>query len=132
RVATMVLNRVSQAPERYLEMRLDCEKASLRLSLGGVARATLEWSKRLGRPISRVSFVRGGEAREESGGRSIAYVKEKNPAFAPATAKHLERFITVLQSGARDYSAVEHAREILRLALTGYEAAASGQIVRFR
>jgi predicted dehydrogenase len=60
RLATVFLNRVSHAPERYLEMRLDCEKASLRLSLGGVARASVEWSNRLGRPAGRLSFVRGG------------------------------------------------------------------------
>ena len=59
-------------------------------------------------------------------------MKEKNPAFASATAKHLEQFVAAVQSGTRDYSAVEHAREILRLALAGYEAAASGETVRFR
>jgi predicted dehydrogenase len=132
RVATLALNRVSQAPERYLEMRLDCERASLRLSLGGVARAGLEWSKRLGRPTARVSFVKGGEAREEAGGRSVAYVKEKQPAFASATATHLARFISRIQAGTRDYDAARHASEVLRLALAGYEAAASGETVWLR
>lgn len=131
RVATLAMNRVSHAVERYLEMRLDCEKASLRLSLGGVARASLEWSRRLGRPTARVSFVRGGEAREESGGRSVAYVKEKNPAFMPATAEHLARFVAAIQTGARNYDAAIHAREVLRLALAGYEAASSGETVWF-
>ena len=132
RVATLALNRVSQAPERYLEMRLDCERASLRLSLGGVARASLEWSTRLGRPTGRASFVKGGEAREESGGRSTAYAREKRPAFMPATAAHLERIVSAIQTGARDYDAALHAREVLRLALAGYEAAASGETVWFR
>ena len=132
RVATLALNRVSQAPERYLEMRLDCERASLRLSLGGVARASLEWSKRLGRPAARVSLVKGGEARQEAGGRSVAYVKEKQPAFMPATATHLARFVSAIQTGARDYDAARHAREVLRLALAGYEAAASGETVWLR
>src|SRR5690606_15070807 len=31
RLATLWLNRVSHAPMRYLEMRLDCENASVRL-----------------------------------------------------------------------------------------------------
>ena len=111
RVATLAMNRVSHAPERYLEMRLDCERASLRLSLGGVARASLEWSKHLGRPTARVIFVKGGEAREESGGRSVPYVKEKHPAFMSATARHLERFVAQLQSGERSYEAALHARD---------------------
>jgi predicted dehydrogenase len=131
RLATLMLNRVSHAPERYLEMRLDCEQASLRLSLGGVARASLEWSGRLGRPTGRWSFVRGGEAREEGGGRSSAYVKQTQPGFMPATAAHLRHFLGEIQTDPLDYRAVEHAREVLRLALAGYEAAASGEVVRF-
>ncbi len=131
RLATLMLNRVSHAPERYLEMRLDCEKASLRLSLGGVARVSIEWSGRLGRPAGRYSFVRGGEAREERGGRSRAYVKEAQPAFMSATAAHLERFLGEIGKVPLDYQPVEHAREVLRLALAGYESAASGEVVRF-
>jgi predicted dehydrogenase len=130
RLATLLLNRVSHAPERYLEMRLDCEKASLRLSLGGVARASVEWSARLGRPTGRWSFVRGGEARAESGGRSQAYVKEAQPAFMPATAAHLEHFLGEIRADPLDYRAVEHAQEVLRLALAGYESSASGEVVR--
>jgi predicted dehydrogenase len=131
RLATLLLNRVSHAPERYLEMRLDCENASLRLSLGGVARASVEWSGRLGRPTGRYSLVRGGEAREESGGRSRAYVKEPQPAFMTATAAHLERFLGEIRKDPLDYRPVEHAREVLRVALAGYDSAASGEVVRF-
>jgi predicted dehydrogenase len=131
RLATVFLNRVSHAPERYLEMRLDCESASLRLSLGGVARASVEWSSRLGRPAARLSFVRGGEARSESAGRSRAYVKEAQPAFMSATAAHLERFVAEIRKDPLEYGAVEHAREVLRLALAGYESSDSGEVVRF-
>jgi predicted dehydrogenase len=130
RLATLAMNRISHAPERYLEMRLDCERASVRLSLGGVARGIVEWSSRLGRPTGRFSFVRGGEAREERGGRSVVYVKEKAPAFMPATAAHLEKFQAAIHSGTRTYDAAIHAREILRLALAGYDAARSGEAVR--
>jgi predicted dehydrogenase len=132
RVATMALNRMSRAPERYLEMRLDCEQASLRLSLGGLARACVQWSSRRGGPVFRLSFVRGGEAREERDGRSIVYVKEKRPAFMSATAAHLQEFSAAIQSGERNYDAVLRAREVLRVALCGYEAALSGETVRLR
>lgn len=132
RLATLAMNRISHAPERYLEMRLDCERASLRLSLGGVARAAIEWSKRLGRPTGRFSLVRGGEARAEAGGRSTCYVQEKEPAFMSATATHLRKFVAEAGAAERDYTAVEHAREVLGLALAGYEAAASGETVWLR
>ena len=44
RIAVFTFNRISHAPERYMEMRLDCEEASVRMSLGGLARAGVEWS----------------------------------------------------------------------------------------
>jgi hypothetical protein len=112
-------------------MRLDCERASLRLSLGGVARAAVEWSRRAGRPIVRAGFARGGEARAEAGGRSVCYVQEKNPAYMSATATHLRQFVAELRSSERNYDAIRQAREVLRLALAGYEAASSGQTVWF-
>ena len=132
RLAAVSLNRVSHAPERYLEMRLDCDEASLRLSLGGVARASVEWSRRRGGPTARFSFVKGGEARAESGGRSIAYVKERQSAFMSATADHLRVFLQELLKEPVDHRPIEHAREILRLALSGYESASTGETVWLR
>ncbi|GIW10763.1 MAG: hypothetical protein KatS3mg061_1820 [Dehalococcoidia bacterium] len=61
-VATMVLNWRSHAPQRYLEIRLDCEQASLRFSLGGVARLRLGWSSERRRPTLEWSLVRGGRS----------------------------------------------------------------------
>ena len=132
RLATVSLNRVSHAPEKYLETRLDCEEASLRLSLGGVARASVEWSRRRGAPTARFSLVKGGEARAESGGRSIAYVKERQSAFMSATADHLRLFLRELHREPIDHRPIEHAREILRLALSGYESAAASETVWLR
>jgi len=129
RVASLVLNRITQAPERYLEMRLDCEKASIRMSLGGVARASLDWSKPLGRPISRVSFVRGGEARVESGGRSQVIAREKHYAFATATRDNLTQFVARIAAGDRDDAPVKHARALIRLVNAGYESAETGGTV---
>ena len=132
RLAAVSLNRVSHAPERYLEMRLDCDEASLRLSLGGVARASVEWSRRRGAPTARFSFVKGGEARAESGGRSITYVKERQSAFMSATADHLRLFLQELRGEPVDHRPIEHAREMLRLAFSGYESASTGETVWLR
>ncbi len=129
RVATMVLNRISHAPERYLEMRLDCEEASVRLSLGGVARASLDWSKALGRPHLRVSLVKGGEARVERGGRSRVIAQERAKAFASATALNLQAFADAVRSGAWSDAAARHARELIRLVFAGYESARTGETV---
>lgn len=120
RLATLWLNRVTHAPMRYLEMRLDCERASLRLSLGGVARASIEWN---GRPSLRAGFVKGGEAREERDGRSQVYAKMAQPAFLSATAAHLEDFVDRIRRGDVGLEAAEHAAAVLRLALAGYASA---------
>lgn len=130
RVATMVFNRISQAPERYFEMRVDAAKASLRLSLGGVARASLDWSKALGRPIARVSMVKGGEARVEAGGRSRVIARETQMAFASATASHLKEFTARLTAGDLDQRAVRHQHALIRIVDAGYESAQTGQTVR--
>ncbi len=135
RVATLAFNRVSHAPERYLEMRVDCEDASLRLSLGGVARAGVDLVRhQRGRRLrSRISFVRGGEARVEAGGRSWVLAKEPQMAFASATAELLKGFLERRNSGGEPtYSGVERAREILRIALSGYRAAASRETLSLR
>ena len=132
RVATMVLNRISHAPERYFEMRVDAANASLRLSLGGVARASLDWSKALGRPISRVSFVKGGEARVEARGRSKVIAREKQMAFASATGTHLGEFAARLDAGDLDQHALRHQAALIRVVEAGYLSAERGETVRLR
>lgn len=129
RLATLAFNRVSRAPERYLEMRLDCEQASLRISLGGVARASLDWSRALGRPVARFGLVRGGEARAESGGRSRVIAVEPRPAFASATAERLRQFAAAIRAGQQGNTTARHARNLLSIALAGYESARTGATI---
>src|SRR5215510_1209238 len=129
RAASLVLTRVSHAPERYFEMRIDCREASLRVSLGGVARFGVNWSKPLGRPIARFSFVKGGESRIERGGRSEILVADKEMAFARATTAKFSDFLARVQSGTRDNAEARHARALIRLVEAGYESAASGRTI---
>ena len=123
RLATLWLNRVSHAPMRYLEMRLHCEEASVRLSLGGVARVALDW---VSRPRLRVSVVKGGEAREERGGRSKAYARMRGQAFLPATVAHLKDFVARIERGDTGLEAAAGARTVLRTSLAGYKSAEAG------
>jgi len=134
RLATLHFNRVSHAPERYLEVRLDSTEASVRISLGGVARAGVELVRHRGsRHLQpRLGFVKGGEARIERGGRSRTLTVAREMAFASATAAYLGDFLARRREAVPDFSAIEHAREILRTALAGYESAASGKVVELR
>ena len=123
RLATLWFNRVSHAPMRYLEMRLHCEEASVRISLGGVARLALDWATG---PRLRVSLVKGGEAREERGGRSRVFARMAGPGFLPATVAHLEDFLGRIAAGETSLGAAESARRVLRASLAGYESAEAG------
>jgi hypothetical protein len=130
RVATMNLHRVSHAPERYLEMRLDTQEASLRLSLGGVARGSLDWAKQLRRPVLRVSLARGGEVRVERGGRSRVLVRSLKPEFASATVRHLRAIVERIRAGDVAPTAAVLAREILKTVFAAYRSAERGATVR--
>ena len=130
RLAAFSFNRISHAPEKYLEMRLACEKASLRVSLGGVARASVEWSRNAGRPIAKWGLVKGGQARAEIDGRSKTFCSSRKSEFASATARHLELFLAEMHKPQRSIENAEHARDILRLVFAGYESAESGKTVR--
>jgi len=130
RIAVLNFNRVTEAPEKYLEMRLDCERASLRLSLGGVARLAVDWSRRAGRPVVRSGLVRGGQARAEAGGRTWVYAQAKRPEFATATAEHLRVFLGEMKQPRRQLDSALEAREILRTVFAGYESARTGETVR--
>ncbi|MCB9385274.1 MAG: Gfo/Idh/MocA family oxidoreductase [Bryobacterales bacterium] len=123
RLATLWFNRVSHAPMRYLEMRLHCEHASVRISLGGVARISLDW---VGRPRLRVSLNKGGEAREERDGHARTFAQMRSPAFLPATVAHLEEFLARIARGDTDLAAAEESRVVLRASLAGYESAETG------
>lgn len=134
RLATLALNRVSNAPERYLEMRLDCEKASLRASLGGVARARIEMTRFMGRtaPTAHFSMVKGGEVRIERDGQSKLLAHERFPAFAKATAMHIRQILQDRTLSERPQEAGDYAREILRIIFAGYKSAQLGQTVELR
>ena len=126
RVASMAFNRMSHAPNRYLEMRLDCERESLRASLGGIGRIGLEWNAERRRPRFRFSLTRGGEARREHAGRSSRLCRQGPDCYGVAGMAHLSEFIDRVQSGVDPSPAMAHAREVLRVVLTAYEAATEG------
>ena len=128
RVATVNLNRVSRAPWRYLEMRLDTREASVRLSLGGVARASLDWAD--GRPRLRTDLVKGGQARLERHGRSTVLARAAREEFSAATARHLRHLAGRIEAGDAAPTAAAHAREVLKTVFAAYRAAETGGPVR--
>jgi hypothetical protein len=131
RAATFSFNRLSKAPSKYLEMRLECADASLRLSLGGVARFGMGWAAERGRPTFQFSFVKGGEARVERRGVSRKFAVEKGAAFASATAAHLRKFLEDVKAGRLDNAAAERSLGVLKAIFAAYDSAErGGELVR--
>jgi len=129
RLATLSFNRISHAPMRYLEMRLDCSDASLRVSFGGVARLSAGWSGALGRPTVRFSLAKGGETRLESGGRSRVIAREPREALASATARNLGACMEAISAGRISNDRARFARELLRIVFAAYESAGTAETV---
>jgi len=127
-IATMNLHRVSRAPWRYLEMRLDTREASLRLSLGGVARASLDLAD--GRLRLRAGMAKGGEARLERKGRSRVLARVLSSEFSSATARHLALLIERIRAGDVAPTAARHAREVLKTVFAAYRSAETRRPVR--
>lgn len=130
RVANMVLNRASHAPKRYLEMRMDCERGSIRTSLGGVARFQLGWNSVRRRPKVRVGLSSGGETWWERDGGAQILMRQPYRVFSQAAAEHFEAFLVAIQADREPPVSARHAREVLRAVLAGYGSAAqSGERV---
>jgi predicted dehydrogenase len=57
RAASIVLNRISKAPERYLDLRLDGEHASVHTSIGGRVQVSAGVHTRERKPFLRLGFA---------------------------------------------------------------------------
>lgn len=123
RAASFTLNRASHAPLRYFETRIDCEDASIRISLGGVATAAVGWNSEQGRPRLRLSLTRGGEARIERHGSSRLLATQPATAFRDATREHLATFVNAIQQGQSRTSFIERAEQVLKIMFACYQSA---------
>lgn len=123
RVANLVFNRMSHSPMRYFEMRLNCERAALRASLGGLARLDLGWNSEARRPKLRWSFTKGGEARIERNGSSELLASQPDAAYGLAAARHISSFAQSIQRNDTSNHFMESSRKILQILLACYESA---------
>jgi predicted dehydrogenase len=132
RCANIVFNRMSHSPVHYFEMRLNCEKAALCASLGGLADLEIGWNSQVRRPRVRLRLTRGGEARMEHAGRSTLLVRQPDAAFGQAAALHIAGFAQSIQWGKQREAYMERSRKILQILLACYESAENrGTLITF-
>lgn len=125
RLAQITIDRLCQAGISYMELRADCEHASLRASLGG--RAALHVGKKRAQATgARVEFGLGGLAWVEQGLRRRTLARASRHAAIDATAVMLGQIVAALERGEEPPSSARHARDGLVAIEAAYESAASG------
>jgi predicted dehydrogenase len=130
RAASFSLDRLSKGPERYLDMRLDGERAAVHTSIGGQIRAALGMHTRVRRPFLDLRWIGGGRAVLQQGDHErVLAVDHRNP-FASATAVHLGEFLDALERGTIPPASAADNRHSLALVFAAERSAVERRSVR--
>jgi predicted dehydrogenase len=132
RGASILLDRISLGPERYLDMRLDGENGIVHTSIGGRARFEAGIHTRERRPFMAFTFAKGGKAELQHGVRSRLIAKEGINPFGDSTARHFANLVGAIETGATPLGNIRDNRDTLSLVMAAYDSAASGQWVEMR
>jgi predicted dehydrogenase len=126
RLAQLTIDRLCRAGTRYVEIRADCEGASLRASHGG--RAVVQAGiKRAERPGVRVDFAPGGLAWAEQGLRRRTLARNPRDDGVFGTAELLRKVVRAVRDGREPPSSGREARDVLAVIEAAYESAATGR-----
>jgi predicted dehydrogenase len=128
RLAQITIDRLCPAGTRYVELRADCERASLRASHGG--RALLRVGmKRAQKAGIRIDYGLGGTAWMERGLGRTTLARNPRDEGVHGTAKLLESILAALAEGREPPSSGREAREGLRVIEAAYRSAETGERV---
>jgi len=125
RLGQITMNRLCRAAPRYLEVRADCEHASLRASLGGRALVRLGL-KRAERAGARLEFGLGGLAWAEHGLTRTRLARSPRDATMLGTTRLLEGLIQAIADDRAPPSSAQEARDVLAVIEAAYESARTG------
>ena len=129
RAASFVLDRLSKGPERYLDIRLDGERAAMHTSIGGQLQASFGLHTRDRRPFADIRVAGGGRAVLEQGSRSRVLATDGTNPFASATATHFADFLDAIDRGAVAPASVRDNRDSLSLVFAATRSAEEGRSV---
>jgi predicted dehydrogenase len=128
RLAQLTIDRLYKAGMKYLEVRVDCEHASLRASHGG--RALVQVGKKRGeRAGIRVDFGAGGLAWEERGLKRKTIARAPRGAGPEATKVLTSQILSAIEDGREPPSSAREARDVLEVIEAAYRSAATGERV---
>ena len=126
RLAQITIDRLCRAGTRYIELRADCEEASLRASHGG--RVLLQLGiKRAERPGAKLVFGLGGVAWIERGtSRKTIARSPRNPGVV-ATGALFRKIAAAFEEGREPPSSGREARDGLEVIDAAYRSAETGE-----
>lgn len=127
RRATFELNRVTQGPERYLDLTLFGDRARIECSVGGEASLELGLRPRPTRPFAELRFAGGGSATLLAGSRRRRLATEGRSPFADATRRCLLAFAEAIRGGPSPDRGALHHRNVLAVVLAAYDSAQQGR-----
>jgi predicted dehydrogenase len=126
RLAQITIDRLCPAGTRYLEVRADCEEASLRASFGG--RATLQLGmKRAEKRGVKLDFGLSGVAWAEQGLSRKKLASNPRDAAVIGTHRLLAGFVEAVERGGEPPSSAREAREVLAVIDAAYESHRTGE-----
>jgi predicted dehydrogenase len=126
RLAQITIDRLCPAGTRYVELRADCERASLRASHGGRALVRVGM-KRAQRSGVRIDYAKGGLAWMEQGLGRTTLARNPRDDGVYGTAKLLEQILAALADGREPPSSGREARDGLRVIEAAYQSARTGE-----
>ena len=125
RLGQITIDRLCRGGTRYLEARADCERGSLRASLGG--RALIQMGmKRAERPGARLELGLGGLAWAEVGTQRTVLARNGKAQDVDATAVLLRQIVAAFEAGVEPPSSAREARDVIEVIERAYESGASG------
>ena len=125
RLGLITLDRISKGGTRYLEVRADCERASLRASHGGRAYAQIGL-KRAEPTGLKIDYGLGGLAWAEIGKRRRVLARGPKEMNVAATGDLLVGAVDAFRSGAEPPSSATEARNVIAVIEAAYESHATG------
>ena len=126
RGASILLDRMSKGPERYLDMRLDGEFGAIENSIGGKLEFNAGMHTKNRKPFINFQFALGGQAALLNGNSRKVIAKDPLNPFATSTAEHFAQFLNGLENGAMPTTTAKENRNTLALVFAAYDSAKTG------
>jgi predicted dehydrogenase len=121
RIGLITMDRLCRGGTRYVELRADCERASLRASHGGRAYAQIGL-KRAEPTGLKLDFGLGGLAWAEIGSRRRILARGPKEMNVPATATLLRGAVDAFRNGTEPPSSARQARDVVAVIEAAYES----------